>query len=184
MADALDVAIPKRKIYPRTTTLCLILMIIKLDAGNGAIDMVDTAKVSQVIAKHQGKDIVILQKKRIEFLECDIEILLVDFPPKEFRKEALAGVYPPVKDSNLFKIWFKGVVTAEEVVHECWHLFMTMLAVMDDSEKYFVDLNEEIYAYSFHTLFGKILDAITSMKKYKELYDKQYKNKELAPLYN
>ena len=117
---------------------------------------------------------MILQKKRIEFLACDIDVILVDSAPKEFRKEALAEVYPTMENGNLFKVWFKGIVTSEEVVHECWHLFMTIMAVMDDSEKYFIDLNDEIYAYSFHTLFNKVLDAITSMKKYKEIYDKEF----------
>lgn len=120
---------------------------------------------------------MILQKKRIEFLECDIDVMLVDSAPKEFRENALAGVYGAPKEGSLFKIWFKGIVTSEEVVHECWHLFMTIMAVMDDDAKYFIDLNDEIYAYSFHTLFSKVLDAITRMKKYKEIYEKEIKKK-------
>jgi hypothetical protein len=116
-----------------------------------------------------------LQKKKIEFLACDIIVMLTDSAPKGFRDDALAGVYEAPEKGNQFKVWFNGLITANEVVHECWHLFFTMMSVMDVNPKMFCELNDEIYAYSFHTLFDKVLDTITGMKKYKELYDREHK---------
>ena len=117
--------------------------------------------------------------KHFDFLGCDVQVSLVDKSPEGHREEALAGV-SPMENGNVFKIWFKGLVTPQTAAHETWHLFMTILATMDNKEHFFLELNEEIYAYNFHTLYGKVLETVTSMKKYHKLWEQNKKKKERA----
>ena len=114
--------------------------------------------------------------KHFDFLGCDVQVSLVDKSPEGHREEALAGV-SPMENGNVFKIWFKGLVTPQIVAHETWHLYMTILATMDNKEHYFIELNEEIYAYNFHDLYGKVLETVTSMKKYHKLWEQNKKKK-------
>ena len=113
------------------------------------------------------------EKKTIEFLNQQIEVQLLDHTP-EGHGNAIAGVLP-TEENEPFKIWFNGLVTDGTLVHECWHLFMTMMGTLDESPKYFLELNSEIYAYTFHTLFLQIKDTVTGMKSYKALYRKRGK---------
>ena len=117
----------------------------------------------------------VLGRKYIDFLSARVCVMLTDCAPEGFREEAVAGVYGQPKDGNIFGIWFNGLVCPDEVVHECWHLFMSIMATADDKEHIFLELNDEIYAYSFHTLFNDVLDAVTGLKAYKELWDKEQK---------
>lgn len=113
--------------------------------------------------------------KHFDFLGFDVQVSLVDKSPEGHREEAFAGVSP--MENGVFKIWFKGLVTPQIVAHEAWHLYMKILATMDNKEHYFIELNEEIYAYNFHTLYGKVLETVTSMKKYHKLWEQNKKKK-------
>ena len=117
-----------------------------------------------------------VSKKRFNYLCFIIEVWLVDSAPKEFRNEALAGVFPHEDNSPLFKIWFKKSLTYETLVHECWHLFMTMLMTMDNKPHYFYELNTEVYAYNFHSLVSNVIETATSMKAYSDYFMEQEKS--------
>lgn len=114
-----------------------------------------------------------VSKKRFPFLAFTVEVWLTDSAPNEFRKEAVAGVFPHEDNSPLFKIWFKKSLTYESLVHECWHLFMTMLVGMDNKPHYFAELNDEIYAYSYHSLVSNVLETATSMKAYIDYFEEE-----------
>lgn len=117
-------------------------------------------------------------KKSFNFLAFTVEVYITDSAPNGFRKEAVAGVYPHEDNSPVFKIWFKKTLTQETLVHECWHLFMTMLMAMDNRPHYFDELNTEIYAYSFHSLVSNVLETATNMKAYTEYFKEQLDEKE------
>ena len=110
------------------------------------------------------------EKSSFDFLYFSVEVTLTDTVPEGFREEALAGVYSEITD-NTVRVWFKGPVTQDAIVHEAWHLFHKTLAAMDNQLHYFDDLNSEIYAYEFQWLCGKLLELITSMDLYKTLYN-------------
>lgn len=114
-------------------------------------------------------------KKTFDFLGFTVEVWLVDSVPDGHRKEALAGVEEHEPNSPVVKIWFRGLVCPTMVVHECWHLYMTMLGAMDNKAHWFDELNSEVYAYSFHSLFDKVLESVTSMKAYHQLWEAQDK---------
>lgn len=109
-------------------------------------------------------------KKRFYFLAFIVEVYITDCAPEGFREDAIAGVYPHEDNSPVFKIWFKKTITQESLVHECWHLFMTMLMVMDNDPHYFEELNNEIYAYNFHSLVTNVLETATGMKAYTDYF--------------
>lgn len=109
-------------------------------------------------------------RKRFNFLAFVIEVYLTDSAPEGFREEAVGGVFPHEDNSPVFKIWFKKTITQESLVHECWHLFMTMLMVIDNKPHYFEELNTEIYAYSYHSLVSNVLETVTGMKAYAEYF--------------
>lgn len=113
------------------------------------------------------------EKKTFDFLGIQVECLLTDTVPDEYRSEALGGVYGcPVKDDpTTFRIWFKGLVKDTTIVHECWHLYFAIMKYIDTRIHTFEELYEEIYAYSFHTLYLRVLDTITSMKTYKKFWE-------------
>lgn len=117
-----------------------------------------------------------VSKKRFNYLCFIIEVWLVDSAPEGFREEAVAGVFPHEDNSSLFKIWFKKSLSYESLVHECWHLFMTMLIAMDNKPHYFSELNNEIYAYSYHTLVSNVLETVTGMSAYCEYFMEQDKS--------
>ena len=116
-----------------------------------------------------------INKKSFDFLAFKVEVWLTDSAPKGFRDEALAGVFHHEANSPIFKIWFKKTVTTNSLVHECWHLFMTILSAMDCTPHYFDELNSEIYAYSFHSLTQNVLETATSMKAYSLYYYEEEK---------
>lgn len=109
-------------------------------------------------------------KKTFPFFSFIIEVYITDSAPEGFREEAIAGVYPHEDNSPVFKIWFKKTLTQETLVHECWHLYMTMLMAMDNKPHYFEELNNEVYAYGFHSLVMNVLDTATSMKAYADYF--------------
>ena len=76
-------------------------------------------------------------KKSFQWLIFTIEVYITDSAPEGFREEAIAGVYPHETNSPVFKIWFKKIFSTETLVHECWHLYMTMLMAMDSRPHYF-----------------------------------------------
>ena len=117
-------------------------------------------------------------KKAFDFLGFSVEVWLVNSVPNGHRAEALAGVEPHEPNSPIVQIWFKGLVNPTMVVHECWHLYMEMLSAMDNKAHWFDELNSEIYAYSFHSLFDKVLENVTGMKEYHRLWDEKDKIKE------
>ena len=113
---------------------------------------------------------MIKEKKRFDFMVFRIEVQMRDEPPYGFSEEALGGVYDEPNNDNIYMIWFNKLPSKEAIVHECWHLFMTLMAQVDNHEHGFLELNGEIYAYSFHILYSNILDALCSMKYYNQLY--------------
>lgn len=121
-----------------------------------------------------------IERKKFEFLVFDVEVILREDVPKGFSDCALGGVYDVPSDDGCleFKVWFKGVPAKDAIVHECWHLFMHMMADVDGHDHTFLELNNEIYAYSFHTLYNSVVSILTNMKLYKKLYDEEYKNKD------
>ena len=120
---------------------------------------------------------MIKEKKRFDFMVFRIEVQMRDEPPYGFSSEALAGVYDEPNDDNIYMLWFNKLPSKEVITHECWHLFMTLMAQIDTHEHGFLELNGEIYAYNFHILYSKILDALCGMKYYKELYKEWEKEK-------
>lgn len=116
------------------------------------------------------------EKKTIEFLGQQIEVQLLDKVP-DGHENAIAGVLP-TEENEPFKIWFKGLIADSTLVHEVWHLFMTMMGALDNEPKYFLELNTEIYAYNFHTLYRSVKDTVTGMKSYKALYKKRNRRAE------
>lgn len=117
-----------------------------------------------------------VSKKKFDFLAFTVEVWLTDSAPIGFKEEAIAGVFPHEDNSPVFKIWFKKSLSYESLVHECWHLFMTMLMVMDKEPHFFSELNSEIYAYSYHSLVSNVLETATSMKAYSEYFMEQDKS--------
>lgn len=109
-------------------------------------------------------------KKSFNFMGFIVEVYITDSAPNGFREDSVAGVYPHEDNSPVFKIWFRKTLTQEMLVHECWHLYMTMLMVMDSSPHYFEELNNEIYAYNFHSLVMNVLDTATGMKVYADYF--------------
>lgn len=112
-----------------------------------------------------------VSKKSFSFLAFTVEVWLTDSPPEGFREESLAGVFYREPNDDIVRIWFKGLVNTDTVVHECWHLFIEMLSAMDNKPHYFSELYDEIYAYFFHTLVSKVLETVTSMKEYKKFWE-------------
>lgn len=112
-------------------------------------------------------------KKKFNFLAFTVEVWITDSTPEGFREKAVAGVFQHEDNSPLFKIWFKKTLSYESLVHECWHLFMTMLMAMDNKPHYFLELNDEIYAYSYHSLVSNVLETATSMKIYSDYFKEQ-----------
>lgn len=114
-----------------------------------------------------------ISKKKFNFLAFIAEVWFTDSAPEGFREEAVAGVFSHEGNSPLFKIWFRKSLDYETLVHKCWHLFMTMLMSMDNKPHYFAELNDEIYAYSYHTLVSNVLETVTEMKAYSDYFMKQ-----------
>lgn len=74
-------------------------------------------------------------------------------------------------DGRKFKIWFTvgdGVPTLAMVSHECWHLFMSIMSYVDQHEHRFSELADEVYAYSFQTLFSTVLDFMLGSEMYQK----------------
>lgn len=116
--------------------------------------------------------------KTFDYLGITIECVLTDEVPEEFSSNAMGGVYGvPVKDDpTTFRVWFKGLVKDTTFVHECWHLFFAIMKYVDTRIHTFDELYEEIYAYSFHSLYIKVVETITNMKMYKKLWEKEKKD--------
>lgn len=120
---------------------------------------------------------MVKQIKTIDFLGVKVQCLLTDTSPDDFGDEADGGVYgkPIIDDPTTFRIWFKGVVKDYVFVHECWHLFFAIMKYLDTRIHTFDELYEEIYAYSFHTLYLNVLETVTNMKLYKKFWEEHSK---------
>lgn len=114
------------------------------------------------------------EKKKFRFLIYDVEVCFRDDIPEGFGESAAAGTYQGCIDGK-FKMWFKDLPAPEEIAHECWHLFMQIMSFVDSHEHTFEELISEIYAYNFHIFFCEVVKALTSMKRYKTLYEERSK---------
>ena len=108
-----------------------------------------------------------VEKKRFEFLSYKVIVEIRDTPPTEWDKGACGGCYDKPDENFNFKVWFsldKCIPNIRSISHECWHLFMTILNYVDNCNHTFEELNNEIYAYNFHILFGRVFDCIVNSK--------------------
>lgn len=121
---------------------------------------------------------MIKEKKTFDFLGVEVECLLTDTPPEDFSPGAEGGVYGvPVKDDpTTFRVWFKGLVKDTTFVHECWHLFFAIMKYIDTRIHTFDELYEEIYAYTFHSLYLKLVETTTHMKTYHKFWEEKEKS--------
>ena len=117
------------------------------------------------------------ESKTFRFLGVTVECLLTDTIPDGFSSDASGGVYtlPVVDDPTTFRVWFKGLVKDYVFVHECWHLFFAIMQFIDNRVHTMDELYEEIYAYSFQTLYSGVMEIITHMKLYKRFWDEYEK---------
>ena len=120
----------------------------------------------------------------VKILTFKVEIKLYDKTPKGMPDYADGGVYDDLsldKDHDAFKIWFsfaRGIPTLQTLVHECWHLYMTILSHVDNHEHTFEELNNEVYAYCFQDIFHTVFNAVICSKTYKRLADEDDRNKQ------
>ena len=114
-------------------------------------------------------------KKRVHFLVFDIDVMIRDDVPEGFDKASRGGIYTRKynkDDSIVLVIWFKDAPYMEIMCHECYHLFMRMLELVDDATYGFKELGSEIYAYEFGRLCSRVLIAVQSFPYYQELLAK------------
>lgn len=114
-------------------------------------------------------------KKRIQFLVFDIDVMIRDDVPENFNEASQGGIYTRKSnkdDSIVLVIWFKDVADMNIMCHECYHLFMRMLELIDDGAYSFNELNSEIYAYEFGMLCQRVLNVVRSFPYYQELLAK------------
>lgn len=118
------------------------------------------------------------EKKTFDFLGIKIECLLTDTSPEDFGDNADGGVYgvPVLDNPTTFRVWFKGLVKDFVVVHECWHLYFAIMKYIDSRVHTLDELYEEIYAYTFHTLYSRVLETVTTMKLYKKFWEEEKKD--------
>ncbi len=120
------------------------------------------------------------QQRTIEYLGFTIRCLLLskeeDAPTiygEVFREDAVGGVAR--SDGNEFTVWFRDIPPMNAMVHETYHLFCYLMETMNGETLFaWSELNTEIYAYGFHTLFNRVSDTFTGMQLYKRMYD-EYK---------
>ena len=112
-----------------------------------------------------------VERKKLEFLSFRIILEIRDKAPDEWDENACGGCYDAPDDDICFKLWFAletSIPTFRTISHEVWHLFMTIMNYADKHEHTFEELNNEIYAYSFHTLFGMVMDSLLESKAYQK----------------
>ena len=117
-----------------------------------------------------------IERKKVKFLSFKIIVEIRDDTPEGFGEEAAGGCYDQPNENNEFKIWFtveRGAVGLKAITHECWHLFMSIMKMIDTHEHTFEELNNEIYAYSFHNLFGDVLGAVINSKLYQKAIEEE-----------
>lgn len=113
------------------------------------------------------------QKKTFDFMGVKVECILTDKEPEDYSPGADGGVYgaPVLDDPTTFRVWFKGLVKDYVIVHECWHLYFAIMKHIDSRVHTLDELYEEIYAYTFHTLYSRVLETVTTMKLYKKFWE-------------
>ena len=106
-----------------------------------------------------------------DFLTFTVFVEMRDDVPDGFLDIAAGGCYDD-PDTCKFGIWFKDPSpSCNMIVHECWHLYMSLMSYIDHAPHTFEELNSEIYAYSFQLLYGQVLDIIYNSKHYKAAED-------------
>ena len=119
------------------------------------------------------------EHKFIKVLTFTVLVEIRDDMVEEVPEYADGGVHdgPFMKNGRIcFKIWFslvRGLPAIQHIVHECWHLYMTILKYIDEHEHTFEELNNEVYAYTFQDSFQNIFNTILTSKIYQKLIEKE-----------
>ena len=58
--------------------------------------------------------------------------------------------------------------TVATVAHECWHMFFQLLTYQGELPLSMVELQKEIYAMAYESLFIKVLQSLSKLGVYKE----------------
>ena len=115
-----------------------------------------------------------IEKKKFEFLSYTIVVEIRDKPPTKWDERACGGCYDKPDENINFRIWFsldKNIPNIRTIAHECWHLFMTIMNYIDKFNHTFEELNNEIYAYNYHILFGNVFDCVINSKAYSKILE-------------
>lgn len=116
-----------------------------------------------------------MERKTFEFLSFSIAVEIWDKPWDEDSENIFGCCCFDLRGDGYFTVRFLMIdspLKLEALVHETWHLFMSIMKMADTHYHSFEELNQEIYAYNFQVLHSKILDIVLKSKSYKKLSEK------------
>lgn len=101
-----------------------------------------------------------MKEKKFGFYDIDITVRIVDD----------SDCIGRVRTEGGYIIELRSIMEDWQIVHEVYHLFFGVMAMIhaDDYMVYFLNLSDEPYAYSFHYLYREVKKAHEELTTYTE----------------